>query len=152
MAELRQRYGCPVGLSDHSGAIYAGLAAAALGANLLEVHVVFSRECFGPDVAASVTTAELAQLVAGVRFIERALQHPVNKDRAASEVGELRRMFGKSVVAAKSLPAGHRVSDGDLAFKKPGTGIPAAEVDRVVGRVLKRGVTADRLLSEQDFE
>ncbi len=152
MAELRERYGCPVGLSDHSGTIYAGLAAAALGANLLEVHVVFSRECFGPDVAASVTTAELAQLVTGVRFIERARQHPVNKDRAAGDVAELRQMFSKSVVAAKALPAGHRISEADLTFKKPGSGISAAEVDRVVGRVLKRAVTADRLLSEQDFE
>ncbi len=152
MAELRERYGSPVGLSDHSGTVYAGLAAAALGANLLEVHVVFSRECFGPDVAASLTMAELAELVKGVRFIERATAHPVDKDRAASEVGELRQMFGKSVVAAKTLPAGHRMSDGDLAFKKPGSGIPAAEVDRVVGRVLKRAVEADRLLAEQDFE
>jgi sialic acid synthase SpsE len=63
---FRTRYGCPVGLSDHSGRIWPGLAAATLGASVLEVHLVFSRECFGPDVAASLTTAELADLVAGV--------------------------------------------------------------------------------------
>ena len=57
-----------------------------LGANLLEVHVVFSRECFGPDVKASVTTAELAQLVEGVRFIERALAHPLDKQQVAGEM------------------------------------------------------------------
>ena len=106
IAELRARYDCPVGLSDHSGTIYAGLAAATLGANLLEVHVVFSRECFGPDVAASVTTTELRQLVEGVRFIETARSHPINKETMAGELAELRGMFTKSIVARAELPAG----------------------------------------------
>ena len=53
---LRQRYGCKVGLSDHSGTIFPGLAGAAIGLDALEVHITFSRECFGPDVPASVTT------------------------------------------------------------------------------------------------
>src|SRR5262245_22931627 len=67
LAVFRQRYGCWVGLSDHSGTIYPGLAGAALGMDLLEVHVTLSREMFGPDVIASVTTAELKQLMEGVR-------------------------------------------------------------------------------------
>jgi N-acetylneuraminate synthase len=79
-----------VGLSDHSGTIYASLAAVTLGANLLEVHVAFSRACFGPDVPASVTTSELAQLVSGVRFIEKALAHPLDKQKLAGEMGELK--------------------------------------------------------------
>ena len=61
--EFRARYGCAVGLSDHSATIYPGLAAAALGIEVLEVHITLSREMFGPDVVASVTTAELRQLV-----------------------------------------------------------------------------------------
>jgi len=64
---FRERYDCAVGLSDHSGTIYPGLAAAAIGADMLEVHVTFSREMFGPDVPSSVTTSELCQLVEGVR-------------------------------------------------------------------------------------
>src|SRR5262249_17496397 len=73
IAEMRARYGCKVGLSDHSGTIYAGLAVAALGADALEVHLTLSREAFGPDVPASVTPEELHRLVEGIRFIERAL-------------------------------------------------------------------------------
>ncbi len=151
LAQLRERYACPVGLSDHSGTIYASLAAAALQAKLLEVHVVFSRECFGPDVAASVTTSELKELVEGVRFIERALSHPVDKDAAADGMAELRQMFGKSVVAARSLPAGHRLNAADLAIKKPGTGIPPAEMDRLIGRTLIVAVAADTLLAESQL-
>jgi N-acetylneuraminate synthase len=151
LAELRALFQCPVGLSDHSATIYAGLAAAALGANIIELHVAFSRECFGPDVPASVTTAELAQLVEGVRFIERALAHPVDKDAAAAELGELKTMFGKSVVAARDLSPGTILTESDLALKKPGTGIPAARLGEVVGRRLVRALPADALLAEGDL-
>ena len=92
LRDLRQRYACPVGLSDHSGTIYPGLAAVALGCDLLEVHVTFSREAFGFDVSSSITTAELRQLVEGARFIERALT-PVDKEVMAHELEPMRRLF-----------------------------------------------------------
>jgi N,N'-diacetyllegionaminate synthase len=152
LTELRERYGCPVGLSDHSGTIYAGLAAATLGADLLEVHVVFSRECFGPDTPASITTGELRQLVEGVRFIQGAIATPVDKERMASELAELRRLFGKSVVARRDLVAGHLLTEADLGLKKPGTGIPAVRLKELVNRRLKRRVGADCLLAENDLE
>jgi N-acetylneuraminate synthase len=152
MAELRDRYACPVGLSDHSGAIYAGLAAAALGAKMIEIHVAFSRECFGPDVIASISTPELKQLVEGVRFIERALGSPVNKTAMAEELSELRKVFGKSIVAARDLNAGARLSAEDLAFKKPGSGIPAARFKETLNRRLKRAVAANTMLSEDDLD
>lgn len=151
LAETRARYGCPIGLSDHSGAPFAALAAVTLGANLLEVHVVFSRECFGPDTAASLTTAELAELVRGVRFIETALAHPRDREDAALETAELRLIFGKSLVAARDLPAGHRLLREDLALKKPGTGMPPARLEATIGRVLARAVKRDQLLQEPDL-
>ncbi len=148
----RERYACPVGLSDHSGTIYAGLAAVALGASLIEVHVTMSRELFGPDVPASLTTGELRQLVEGIRFIERMQTHPVAKDSMASELAPLRGLFTKSVVAAFDLPAGTRLERSHLAFKKPGTGIPSDQVETVLGRRLRQNVAADTLLQESDFE
>ncbi len=151
LAEIRGRYGCPAGLSDHSGAIYAGLAAAVLGAKLVEVHVTFSRACFGPDVPASLTVEELADLVRGVRFLERALANPVDKDAAAGRREELRRTFGKSVVAARDLPAGHLLRREDLALKKPGTGLPPARLSHCVGRTTTRPLAADEILSEDDL-
>src|SRR3546814_2142834 len=76
---FRERYGCAVGLSDHSATIYPAIAAAMLGAEVIEVHVALSRDCFGPDVIASVTPAELLQLVEGVRFVERMRAAPVHR-------------------------------------------------------------------------
>jgi N,N'-diacetyllegionaminate synthase len=152
MQELRERYACPVGLSDHSGTIYAGLAAATLGANVLEVHIVFSRECFGPDTNASVTTAELKQLVEGIRFVETAQRNPVDKNRMAESLTDLRVLFGRSLVAAADLPAGTRLATDNIALKKPGTGIPAARLNDIVGRRLRRAVSRDALFEETDFE
>ena len=150
--ELVERYRCPVGFSDHSGGIFAGLAAAVLGARLLECHVVFSRECFGPDVPASITTAELAQLVEGIRFVEKALAHPVDKEAMARELGPMRAIFQKSLVAARDLAPGSVLTEDDLLAKKPGTGIPASRLREVVHLKLKRAVAAGTLLSEEDLD
>lgn len=147
----RQRYGCPVGLSDHSGTIYAGLAAATLGIDALEVHVTLSREMPGPDVPASLTTAELGRLVEGLRFIEIARTHPVDKNALSEELAPLRRLFTKSAVAAADLPAGTVLSREHIAFKKPGTGIGAEQVETLLGRMLCRTVCADAQLSLDDF-
>ena len=147
----RERYGCDVGLSDHSGTIYPGLAAVTVGIEVLEVHVTLSRGMFGPDVAASVTTSELHTLVEGIRFIERMKANPLDKDAASAELAPLRTLFTKSIVVLQDLPAGTRLKESHLAFKKPGTGIPAAKVNAVVHRILRRDVQANRLLSEEDL-
>jgi N,N'-diacetyllegionaminate synthase len=148
---FRHRYGCAVGLSDHSATIYAGLAAAALGIEALEVHVTFSRDCFGPDVAASLTTAELRELVAGVRFIERMIAHPVQKDEMAERLQGVRNIFTKSVAAVRDLPAGSTIGKADLTLKKPGTGLPAEFLSTLPGRKLARPVAANQLLAEDDL-
>ena len=149
---LRARYGCPVGLSDHSGTVYAGLAAVTLGIELLEVHVTINRAMSGPDVPASVTPDELHQLVEGIRFIERMRASPVEKDALAAELRPLRDIFTRSVVARTNLPAGTVLREDDLATKKPGTGIPGRRLPDLVGRRLRRAVTANELLHEDDLE
>jgi len=149
---FRTRYTAPVGLSDHSGAIFPGLAAATIGCDILEIHVALSREMFGPDVPASITTLELRQLVEGVRFIEQMRASPVAKDAMAESLAPLRALFTKSVVARESLAAGTVLRADHLAMKKPGTGIPAERLPELVGRKLKHPVAADTLLREADLE
>jgi len=148
----RERYACWVGLSDHSATIYAGLAAAAIGVDLLEVHVALSREMFGPDVVASVTTAELRQLVEGIRFIERMRSHPLDKDASAAETAPLRRLFTRSLVANRALPAGTILAREHVSVKKPGTGLSPDRLEEILGRRLARPVEADQLLAAEDVE
>jgi len=148
----RERYGCWVGLSDHSATIYPGLAAATMGIDMLEVHVALSREMFGPDVVASVTTQELRQLVDGIRFIERMKAHPLDKDASAKETAPLRKLFTRSLVASADLPAGTVIAREHVAIKKPGTGLAPDRLDEIIGRRLKRPVVADQLLAADDIE
>ncbi|MEY3982785.1 MAG: hypothetical protein RL160_342 [Bacteroidota bacterium] len=136
MAAMKERYDIPVGFSDHSANIYAGLAAAALGASMLEFHVVFHKTMFGPDAKASLTIEETAQLVAGCRQISTALQTPVAKNDDAA-FSTLKTMFGKSLCVNKDLPAGHILERADLESKKPGdAGIPAHDYRNCIGKKL----------------
>jgi N-acetylneuraminate synthase len=151
LSELRSR-GWRVGMSDHSGTVFVPLAAAALGIDVLEVHVVASRELFGPDVSSSITTVELRQVMEGLRWLHRATTNPVDKDAVAAELAPLRDLFTKSVVATADLPAGSVLRVGDLATKKPGTGIPAAQLHAVVGRTLAVAVEEDEPIAEHHLE
>lgn len=152
VSEYRQRYGCWVGLSDHSATIFPGLAGVALGLDILELHVALSRDMFGPDVVASVTVAELRQLMDGIRFIERMRAHPVDKDASARETEPLRKLFTRSVVAREPLPAGTVLDASHLILKKPGTGLPPSMLTDLVGKRLARPVAADQLLTADDIE
>jgi N,N'-diacetyllegionaminate synthase len=148
---FQERYRCPVGLSDHSGLIYSGLAAATIGIGVLEVHVTFSREMFGPDVSSSLTTAELRQLIDGVRFIEKMKNNPVDKNQLAEDLTPMRNVFAKSVVARTALPPGTVLQREHLTAKKPGTGIAASRLPELIGRTLRVSVEADQLLREFDL-
>ena len=152
LGEFRERWGCPVGLSDHSGTVFPGLAAVALGAEVVEVHVTLSREAFGPDVGSSVTTEELRQLTEGARAIATMLDHPVDKDRAADERAGLRAVFTRSLVAGSDLPSGHVLRAQDVLAKKPGGGLPPGERATLVGRRLRHGVQADDRLTLEVLE
>jgi hypothetical protein len=93
-SEFKSKYNLPTGYSDHSGTTTACLAAASLGAEILEFHVTFDKRMFGPDASSSLTIDDVKQLVKGVRQIETALSNPMTK-----EIDEgkkvVKTMFGK---------------------------------------------------------
>ena len=151
LAELRERYRAPVGLSDHSASAAAGLAAVALGAELIEVHLALSPWMYGPDVKASLTVEKLGELTSGVRFIEQALANPVDKDQVAEEMAGLRSTFGKSIVASQNLPAGTLIESKHLALKKPGMGLPASRLNDFIGRRLGKQVERNQQIDEGLF-
>ncbi len=149
---LRERYNLPVGFSDHSGDIFAGLAAAALGAEVLEFHAVFDKRMFGPDARASLTIDQIKQLVIGIKQITTSLATPVNKSDN-TEFSELKKMFEKSLAVNKYLPAGHVLRQGDLEAKKPkGYGIPAMNFPEVIGKTLTRPLKAWDFLTQACIE
>ncbi len=150
--ELQQRYQLPVGFSDHSGDIFACLAAATLGAAILEFHLVFDKKMFGPDAPASLTPAQVKTLAQGVRQIETARTHPVDK-KNNSAFQALKNMFEKSLAVNKDLPAGHPISIEDLESKKPtGYGIPASQFRDILGKKLAHPLSRYDFLREEDLQ
>lgn len=134
LSELKTKFNVKVGLSDHSGNIYSGLAAVALGADALEVHVTFNKQMFGPDVPASVTFDDFSRLVEGCSWIKKAVLNPVNKDEMFIDMQEIRKIFMKSFVAKKFIPEGKIIDIDDLDLRKPVTGIPASELYFILGK------------------
>src|SRR5438105_1459207 len=104
LAELRERYRKPIGLSDHSLGPHACFAAVALGATVVEKHLTLSKDMYGPDAALALEPYELEELVDGVREIEAMLAAPVDKDAEAGALAEVKRLFEKSVVAVVDIP------------------------------------------------
>jgi N,N'-diacetyllegionaminate synthase len=148
---MKTRYQLPVGYSDHSADIFACLAASTLGASILEFHVVFDHNMFGPDAKASLTINQVKQLIKGVRAIEMGMQSNHLKNDASS-FNTLKTMFGKSLAVNKNLPQGHIIAISDLESKKPGDqGIPAKEFQRVIGKQLKHDLKQWSFLREEDL-
>ena len=150
--EIRQRYGLPAGLSDHSGRVHPALAAIARGASVVELHLTLDRHMFGPDVPVSLTVDEF-RLVSGFRNALGVMDaSPVDKNAAAAAFAEMRATFRRSLAPARPLRASTILAPEMLTAKKPGTGIPEDQLTALVGRRLRRDVTPDRLLHADDIE
>ena len=100
MLELRQRYGCKAGLSDHSGALWPGIVAASMGADMLEVHVCWDRRQWGPDTSSSLTVGDVWQLADGIKFIEAMT--PVDKSQLSWGQLEHKRTFSQCAESASA--------------------------------------------------
>ncbi len=147
---LRQHTGLPSGYSDHTSAVHTGALAVALGACVLEKHLTWNQAAPGPDHAASLDPEGFAQYVSLTRQAERMLG-PATKRPGLIEA-DVRRVSRQSVCATRDLPSGHVLETRDLTPKRPGTGIPAAELPRLIGRTLRTAVAANDLLTRDSVE
>lgn len=148
LAEMKQRYGTAIGFSDHTLGVAASMAAASLGAVVIEKHFTFSKHMYGSDAKHSMEPTEFSQFADGLNAIWAMLSNPVDKDDI-SPYGDMKDIFQKSIVAAADLTAGTRLEAAHLAFKKPGTGIPASRYGEILGRILNRDCNADEMIKEE---
>jgi N,N'-diacetyllegionaminate synthase len=147
MSTLRERFGRPVGYSDHTPGIQIAPLAVAAGAVVIEKHFTLDRRLPGPDHAASVEPAELAALVRAVRRTERALGNGrLGPDEVEDEV---RRSARKSLVAARRIPRGAVIAERMLAVRRPGTGLPPTHLNRVVGASAAVDIEPDTPITEE---
>ena len=141
MLDIRERFGCPVGYSDHTLGIEADIAAVALGAVVIEKHFTLDKNMSGPDHKASLSPSELMEMVCAVRRTERMLGSG-HKEVSESERKNIA-VARKSIVAARDIAAGEVFTADNLTVKRPGDGISPMRWHEVVGQTAKRAFGED---------
>lgn len=144
MLAIKERFGGKVGYSDHTLGIEAPIAAAALGAEIIEKHFTLDRTMEGPDHSCSLEPSELKAMVSAIRNIEKAL----GSGEKAPSLSETKNMdiARKSIVAARNIKAGEVFSEENLDVKRPGNGISPIKWFDVIGKTASRDFVADELI------
>ena len=145
MDGMRDTFGVPVGYSDHTRGIVAAVAAVARGACIVEKHLTLDRQMAGPDHQASSDPGEFAALVRAIRETEASMGDGVKRPMEAEL--PTRAVARKSVVALVDIPRGQPVTREMLGVRRPGTGIPPADLDRLIGRAHRQDIPAGSLLT-----
>jgi N,N'-diacetyllegionaminate synthase len=145
MQTIKDTIHTSAGYSDHTSGIEVPVAAAALGAEVIEKHFTLDRNMEGPDHKASLEPDMFEHMVNCIRNVEKAIQGSGDKIPSFSELKN-REVVRKSLVAAKDIKKGEVFTDSNIAAKRPGTGISPMEWDRVVGSKGKRAFKKDELI------
>ena len=148
-----QKYKVPIGFSDHSGDIFACLAATTLGASLIEFHVVFDKDIFGPDAKSSLTIQETKKMVQGIIQINKDINSSNNLKLDNSKFKVLKSIFEKSLSVNKNLKKNHTLTFDDLEAKKPADrGIPASEYKSLIGKKLNKDIDKWEFINISDIK
>ncbi|MCF2141424.1 MAG: N-acetylneuraminate synthase family protein [Candidatus Lokiarchaeota archaeon] len=135
--EMKKRYpGIPIGFSDHTLSSSSAIAALYSGATIFEKHFTLSKKMYGADARFSFEPHEMKSFIDEIRFIEKVLINPVDKNNL-EKYKQMKLVFEKSIVASKNLPKGKILEISDLDFKKPGNGIRADKYHEIIGKKLK---------------
>lgn len=145
MKTMAKAFGVPVGYSDHTTGMEIPWAAVALGACVVEKHFTLDRTLPGPDHTSSMEPSELRRLVAGIRNVEAALGTG-RKQPVASET-DTARAARKSLVSAASISAGTILTEELVSVKRPGTGLPPAFLEHLLGRRARVDIPADTVIT-----
>ena len=149
IAAMQNRFGLPVGYSDHTQEIITGALAVAAGACVVEKHLTHNRNASGPDHAVSFEPDELADYIVITRQAE-AMLGPIAKDVQPVE-REVRNLSRQSVAIKEDLKAGEILQAEHLEVRRPGTGVPAMLLHEVIGKTLAEDKTAHDILFERDL-
>lgn len=147
MATMRDAFGVPVGLSDHTTGIAVPIAAAALGAAFVEKHFTLDRTMEGPDHPFALEPEELEAMVTGIREAQAALGDGRKQGPGPEEAKEMYGLARRSLIVVGDHPAGTVLSEEMLTRKRPGFGIAPRDLPKVLGRALRVDVEHDDVLT-----
>ena len=144
MEDICKTFGVEVGYSDHTKGIEIPVAAAALGATIIEKHFTLDKNMEGPDHKASLEPRELAQMVASIRNIEKALGDGVKRPSPSEEKNKP--IARKSIVAQREIKKGDVLTADNLTVKRPGEGISPMQWEKVLGSKAIRDFAPDEMI------
>ena len=142
---LRQAFQLPVGFVDHTDGSLASICAAVLGAVVIEKHFTLNRKLRAPDYEVSLEPDEMKSLIENIRSIEKLLGSPLKKP-TESEIGK-RGQVRKSIVATRRIPAGNKIKEEDLAFKRAIPGLSPLEASKIIGKVANVNIEEDVVIA-----
>jgi len=147
---LHRCFNVPIGFSDHSDNIYTSIAAVALGACVIEKHITLDKKTPGPDHHFALEPEEMIELIKGVREVEASIG---NYERVLSKSElESRKMIRRSIVSKNDLKKGQILTEKDIKYARPGTGITTSEFKYIEGRKLKINIKSETILNWNHFE
>ena len=146
MEIMRRAFGVQTGLSDHTRGIHISIAAAAMGARVIEKHVTLDRNLEGPDHPFAIEPDELTELVRQVRDVELAFGDGFKRGPSKSEL-EFYEKARRSIHAKKEIPEGEIITEEMLCSKRPGYGIKPKYINLVVGRKAKKRISAEEWIT-----
>lgn len=144
MQTIRDTFDIRVGYSDHTRGIEIPIAAAAMGASVIEKHFTLDREMEGPDHKASLEPDELIAMVRSIRNIEKALGDGIKRP-SPSELKNIP-IARKSIVASRAIAEGERLSEENITIKRPGNGISPMRYDEIIGAVASKNYDEDEAI------
>jgi N-acetylneuraminate synthase/N,N'-diacetyllegionaminate synthase len=161
---MKKKFGLLTGYSDHTSGINVSLAAVALGACVIEKHFTLDRNMEGPDHKASLEPSELKEMVLGIRDVEKRLKEKQNVKEIIRELGiqealgdgvkkptlseiEIAKVARKSVIACKDIDKGSIIKEDSIIIKRPGIGIKPKYFSKIVGKIAKKDIKKDEILS-----
>ena len=145
LKEMTLRFKLPVGLSDHTTDNLSGIVAASLGAVMIEKHFTIDRSLPGVDQGISMEPHELAALKEATVNVQSILGDGVKRVQASEETAK--KSARRSLIARVDIESGTALSPDMISLKRPGTGIPPTELERVIGKTTKTVILAEQVIT-----
>ena len=150
LSEIKKKYKCEIGFSDHTLGFAASISAVALGATVIEKHLTFHKKMYGSDSPNAMEPNTFKQFAKEIFSAWTIINSPIDKDKI-SKYKHMKNVFQKSIFLNKSLKKGSLIKYDDLDFKKPGDGISASEYKNVVNKKTVKKLNKDHKLKKVDF-
>lgn len=149
--DLKKKFKCKVGFSDHSGNYLTAILAKAFGADFVEVHVTFDKNWVGFDTVSSVTFDELLIISKSLNFVEKIAYKKISKDQISLNLKKTKSLFEKSIFLEKDIKKNSKILFNDISFKKPAIGILAKNYKKIIGKKVKKNISKGSSLKKKDI-